>query len=271
MTALHLDITLALLSFITFISVLGKIGLRTRKERNVEQTVGELKKHLKRRIILLTAEDKTEGILQKTIGSVHEWVSRRRVVGGERREVFLEAKKLQRKADVYIGRGELTQAEKYLIEALSLDETNKEINKKLALLYLKQKKYPKAELIYLKLIELGSRDPTVYSNLGLVLYNEGRLDMAIKAYQKATDLDPKRPMRFANIGQIFYELQDINNAVSHFEKAYALDTKNIDYMFILAKLYEEKNIKEKAKYFYHKILDIEPYNEEAKEGIRNLL
>jgi tetratricopeptide (TPR) repeat protein len=271
MSFVRIDLGLILLSVLVALGTGISTFLRFRRESTLNKTVADFKKHLKRRIVHLTVEEKKEGVIDKTLESFQGWVSKKRVIGAEKKDSSVEARRLLRKAEVYAGRKEYPQAEKYLIEALSLDENNKEINKKLALVYLKQQKYPKAELVYLRLIEQGSHDSTVYSNLGLVLYNENRLDMAIKAYQKAIDIDPKRAARYANVGQIYYELQDINSAILYFEQAFKWDNKNIDYMFILAKLYEEKNVKEKAKFFYHKILDIEPYNEEAKEGIRNLL
>jgi len=271
MSFVRIDLFLILLSVLVALGTGISLFLRFRRESILNKTVSDLKKHLKRRIVHLTLEERKEGVIDKTLASFQGWMSKKRAIGAEKRDASVEARKLLRKAEVYAGRKEYAQAEKYLIEALSLDEHNKEINKKLALIYLKQQKYPKAELVYLRLIEQGSRDSTVYSNLGLVLYHENRLDMAIKAYLKAIEIDPKRAARYANVGQIYYELQDINNAIAYFEQAFKWDNKNIDYMFILAKLYEEKNVKEKAKFFYHKILDIEPYNEEAKEGIRNLL
>lgn len=270
MTLVRIDILLIIASFCLSIFTALKVWKRSWQEKKVEATVVDLKKKLRRSIVHITVDNASDDIINKTLESSSTWGVKKKL-NEEKEGGFIEAKKLLRKADVHIGRGEYQLAEKYLIEALSLDENNKEINKKLALTYLQQQKYPKAELVYLRLIEHGSRDPAVYGNLGLVLYHEGRLEMAIKAYQKAVELDPKRSARYANIGQIYYEMQDLHNAITYFEKAYIRGTKNIDYMFILAKLYEEKGLKEKAKYFYHKILDIEPYNEEAKEGIKKLL
>lgn len=271
MTWARADIILVGLSLIVFLGTLVENIFRLKRESRVEADLSIMKRQVKRKIVSLSIDDSSSGLITKTMDSMRGWVTKKRTVGAERVNPFLEVKQREKKAEVHLRRGEHELAEKYLVEALSFDSTNEEINKKLALLYLNQKKFPKAELIYLRLIEQGSNDATVYSNLGLVLYHEGRLDLAVKSYQKAIELDPKRPARYANIGQIYYQLQDMKNAILFFEQAYQLNKKEVDYMFILAKLYEEISQKEKAKFYYHKILDVDPYNAEAKEGIRALL
>lgn len=272
MLALRIDLTLFVLSILTMAGTILNLFRRSRKEKILQRDLVQYTAKLKRHIFRLTAEERKSSVVEKTVESIQDWMTKKKPIDDKSsHDRMLEAKSLFRKAEVYLGRGDMENAEKYLLQALSIDEGNKDVNKKLAMLYLKQEKYPKAELIYLKLIESGTKDAAVYSNLGLTLYQEGRHDVAIKAYQKAIELDPKRAARYANIGQIYYEVKDIHNAIVYFEQALEMEKKNPDYMFILAKLYEEKNVKEKAKYFYHRILDQDPYNEEAKNGIKNLL
>ncbi len=271
MLLVRIDVGLLLLSCLGALFTFWRALRRSTQEKQLARDLMQYTSKMKRHIFRLTAEERRENPVEKAVESLQDWMKRKKPIDDSRQEKAMEAKNLFRKAEVYQGRGDMETAEKYLVQALAIDETNKDINKKLALLYLKQEKYPKAEFLYLKLVEMGTKDATVYSNLGLTLYRQSRPDMAIKAYQKAIELDPKRPARYANIGQIYYELQDIHNAVVFFEQAAKLEAKNTDYFFILAKLYEELNVKEKAKFFYHKVLDIDPYNKEAKEGIKKLL
>ena len=58
------------------------------------------------------------------------------------------------KADIVIGKGDEKSAEKYLIQALSLDSGSIEAYKRLGLLYLRQGQFGKAESIYRKLVAL---------------------------------------------------------------------------------------------------------------------
>lgn len=162
------------------------------------------------------------------------------------------------------------EAEKILVQILSLKDDHIEANEQLALLYLQTKSYKKSENIYRKLSELSPKDPAVFTNLGLVLFHQNHFKEAVSAYEYALSLDPKHPTRHANIGQVYFVLRDFDQAVQHFKIAIKRAPKSVEFIFMLADTYREMGEYGQAKRMYVSVLDIEPYNAEARDEVERL-
>lgn len=87
-------------------------------------------------------------------------------ISPEKRMEVIEIAKIVR---TKIARGELTEARLRIIEGLSIDKWNKELNCLLASLYERDNEYRKAEFIYKDLILVHETDPEIYMKLGFSL------------------------------------------------------------------------------------------------------
>lgn len=175
-----------------------------------------------------------------------------------------------KRAETLMGKENTEEAEKLLIQVLSIDQENFVANSMLALLYLRLHADSKAEAIYRKLLENKPRDPALYTNLGLAFYNQAKYEEALESYTFAVRLDPQKPGRHINLGQVYFVLKRFDDAITHFKEAIKFAARNVDYLFMLADTYREKGDLKEAKDTYNKILQFEPYNNEAQEEVRRL-
>jgi len=172
-----------------------------------------------------------------------------------------------RKADMYYAREDWAETEKYLVQALALDEHDTKAHALLGLTYLQQGEWRKAELIYQQLLEIEPDAAGHYGNLGLAFYYSEKYKQARAAYEEAIIRDSKKPSRYVSLGQVCLRLGDHTAAIESFRHAVRLDKKNIDYLIALAEAHEEAHDNSAALKNYEKVLDISPYNEMVKERI----
>jgi len=170
---------------------------------------------------------------------------------------------LIKKAELNLDRGEIKQAEKMLIQALSLNPGAMEAYNKLGIIYLRLNQFGKAESIYRKLVLTVLTDPSYFSNLGLALYQQGKLQEAKTYYKKAIALDSERAGRFFSLSQIMRELGELDEALQHLKRAVEMEPRNLDYLLSLAQFYFDIGLHPEAKQLVSEILLIAPGNEMA--------
>lgn len=181
-----------------------------------------------------------------------------------------EINRAYRIADMHFSRGDFPEAEKWFIKVLARNEDHPEALNRLGVIYIQQNNLRKAELIYRKLLSKTQRESTYYCNFGRCLYNLGRLDEALEAYENAVKLDCTKPVRFVSIGQIYYEKKEFAESLEYFEKAVALDPQNTDYLELTAELAELAHDNDRLHKSLKKMIEIDPYNEGAKEKLKQM-
>ncbi len=182
-----------------------------------------------------------------------------------------EINRSYRIADMHFARGDFKEAEKYFIKVLALHEQHPEALNRLGVIYIHQNNPGRAEIIFRKLFSVTQKEPAYYCNYGRCLYNQGRLAEAIEAYENAVKLDCTRPSRFVSIGQIYYEQKEYEKAHGYFCRALELDPQNFEYLSLTAELAELVGDNERLIKSLKKILEIDPYNESAKERLAKLV
>ncbi len=171
-------------------------------------------------------------------------------------------------ADYHFSRGNLREAEKGFIKVISLKQDHPEANNKLGIIYMRLQQPKKAEAIFRFLIECYPERPVYQSNLGRALYSQQRLAEAAEAYEEAIRLDDKRTERYLSLGQVYREMKEYRKAVKAFSKVLENDMRNEDLYFTITDLLEEIHAYEEAIAYLTAMQDQFPYNEEAKERIR---
>lgn len=175
-----------------------------------------------------------------------------------------------KKADTHYARGEHDEAEREYIRVLSLQPDHQEAMNRLGLIYLKMENYQKAELMLKKLVDLFDRNPVYFSNLGIALYKQQKFNEAVVAYEKAISLDDTRPARFISLGQVFFELNNLKKALNNFEAAYKRNVKNTELCFQIVEIAKMIDDIAYQKKYLDRILELEPYNEEARQLLADL-
>lgn len=169
-----------------------------------------------------------------------------------------------------IARGEFSEARARIIEGLSIEKFNKDLNCLLASLYEKERDYKKAELIYKDLILMNDTDPELYLKLGFALSIQGKYEIAYEIYKRLFSLDENSTETLdmlANLGHQLGLHKESNDYAYLFLKK---NPHNTDVLYLVAinhiNLEERLSALESLK----KIRTIDPYNSKIQELIKKV-
>lgn len=155
----------------------------------------------------------------------------------------------------YMRENRLSEAEKYLKEAVDLDPVFVDAMDHLGLVYRRQNRFEEAENIYLKSIRLNDRNKVPFINLAVIYRIQGRLNDAFQLYVHLVQIIPDDPEGYYGIGEILYIVDDYENSILFFDKA--------------AELYIELNSPYVYDVFFYKGM-IYYYVEEYDEALKYL-
>lgn len=136
--------------------------------------------------------------------------------------------------------------------------------------YGRHKDFESAEREFKIAIELKPNYADAYHNLGNLYRETGRLDEAIVQYEKALSFNPRLWQSYQNISIIYYEQEKFEKAKEYIGKGVAIDAKNPNLVLIQGLIYVKTNEKDKARELLLQILQIDPTNQLAKQGLEEL-
>jgi len=96
------------------------------------------------------------------------------------------------------------------------------------------------------------------------------LDGAISAYKKLIEFEPNHSQSHYNLGVAYYLKGELDEAIVEWEEAARLKPAEIDAYRMMAKVCEEKGDTAVAIWAYKKVLQLNPDNAEAIEGLKRL-
>ena len=158
------------------------------------------------------------------------------------------------------------EAERLLIQAITLEPTSVEARAELARLYLITERCPKAEALYRELLH-DAHDVTFHANLGLACYKQGKFEQSCDAYRTALQLDERNAERSAALGRACIAARRYTDAADLLERASERLARDVDLLQILAECYERLGDLESAKQTYMRIHRLKPYDETVKEKL----
>ena len=180
-----------------------------------------------------------------------------------------QVRALLRTAEQLQAHGKEEEAERALIQALTLQPKMPNVQEQLAKLYLLTSRDQKAEAMYRELL-YQSDDPVHYAALGLAEYRQGKYRESCLSYQEALKRDSKNPERVAALGRACVAAQCFTEAIPYLEKATLACSRDTELLNLLAECYMRTGEEEKAEEAYRRIHRVEPYNEEVKEKLLSL-
>lgn len=178
---------------------------------------------------------------------------------------------LMKKVDRDLMANDDEEAQKTLIQVLSLDVNHRKANELIARIYLRTGVYKKAELIYKKLIDMYPFDPNHYSNLGRCYFQRRQFSTASRYFEKALELDKNNSSRYIDLGHVYATRKDYQSALAYYSKAHRLNVRDVDLMFVIVEICLQNSDPIVAREYLHKILDYEPYNQQAKGLLGDVL
>lgn len=182
---------------------------------------------------------------------------------------FQQVSSLLRTARRLQASGEEEEVERTLIQALTIQPQISAVQEQLGELYLRTNRDKKAEAMYRELLH-HSDNAAHYAALGLAEYRQGKYGESCLSYQEALKRDPKNPERFAALGRACVAAQRFTDAISYLEKTTLVCIRDTELLHLLAECYLRTGEAKKAEEMYHRIHQVEPYNEEVKEKLLSL-
>ena len=107
-----------------------------------------------------------------------------------------------------------------------------------------------------------------HNDLGVLRFKEGEKEKALEHYEQAARLEPENGTFQKNLADFYYvELGCVEEAMERYVKVLGIDPTDIDVLLILGSICVSLEKRADAKFFYKRILEIEPCNVDARERL----
>jgi tetratricopeptide (TPR) repeat protein len=161
-------------------------------------------------------------------------------------------------AAVLLASRQYTQAAEQAKGVLLVDERNVQAMIYLAQAYYYWGKHELAERILLKAKEIDDTNALIHNRLGFVHLKMDDMSSAIAAFKKATELDPNLPEAYNNLGVLYNQARDYKTATEMLRKSVALAPRFFEaYLNLGNALRGGKNFKD-AEEAYRRALQVRP-------------
>lgn len=173
-----------------------------------------------------------------------------------------------KRVKINISKGYYEAAKSLIIEWLAIDKYNTELNLELAHIYEEEKNYKNAEYIYNDLMHVQKTNMDILKRLWYILAVQRRFKEAIVMYEKVYKKNTTDFETVELLIDLHYEVGNYDKALEHVIVFLKEKPRNIERMTLKAELLKKGWKDEEAKEVYRKILEIQPYNTEALEYIK---
>lgn len=157
-----------------------------------------------------------------------------------------------------------------IVEWLSIDKFNKDLNIELAGIYEKEHNYKNAEFIYKDLIDAIWKDCDVMKKLWMIYALQNKLDEALQMYEKVHKKKKDDTEVINMLWDITFELQKYDAAKWYLKMILKDKPRNVDRLLMLAVCYESLHMTDDAFDTYKKIVELQPYNTLARNKLNEL-
>lgn len=162
-------------------------------------------------------------------------------------------------------------AKNLIVEWLSIDKYNKELNLQLWLIYEKEKNYSNAEYIYKELLDNYNWDYEIMKNLWYILAVQNKLTESLLIYELLHTKNKWDNEVIEIISDLSFTLESYNKALKFINLFLSSKPRNIDKLAMKAVCLEKTWSLDDAITTYKRILDLQPYNTKAKENLDAVL
>lgn len=177
---------------------------------------------------------------------------------------------LLKKIKINISKGEYDLAKNLIVEWLTIDKFNIELNIELASIYILEKDYIKAEYIYKDLLLVHNDDFEILKKLAYVLTMQEKYDLAIEMYKKANEIKTDDMEIINMLAHLFYHKELYIDSISYLKQYLRENSRDSDNIILLAASYRNIWKINDSINTYKRVLEIQPYNEEVKKEIIEL-
>ena len=110
-----------------------------------------------------------------------------------------------------------------------------------------------------------------HNDLGVLRFKEGEKEKALEHYEQAARLEPENAIFQKNLADFYYvELGRVEEAMELYIKILGIHPADIEVLFTLGSICESLEKFKDAKFFYERVLELEPWNAGARERLGDL-
>lgn len=175
-----------------------------------------------------------------------------------------------KRVKINASKGYFDTARHIIVEWLSIDKFNKDLNIELAGIYEKEHNYKNAEFIYKDLIDAIWKDCDVMKKLGMIYALQNKLVEAQNMYEKVHKRRKEDAEVINMLADITFELQNYQQAMIYLKLILKDKPRNVDRLLMLAVCFESLDQWEDAFETYKKIVELQPYNTLARNKLNEL-
>lgn len=175
-----------------------------------------------------------------------------------------------KRVKINASKGYFDTARHIIVEWLSIDKFNKDLNIELAGIYEKEHNYKNAEFIYKDLIDAIWKDTDVMKKLWMIYALQNKLVDAKNMYEKVHKRRKDDAEVINMLADITFELQDYQQALTYLKLILKDKPRNVDRLLMLAVCFESLEQSEEAFETYKKIVELQPYNTLARNKLNEL-
>ncbi len=145
----------------------------------------------------------------------------------------------------YLGKGNLNEAEKIMMELIKMEPDNPELLHYLGIIKFKQKNYAFSVKFIQQALYYRTNWAEAYHNLGSSLIMLGDFNNGIINFKKAIELKPSNPEALVNLGNMLYLQKRYDEAEIFYKKAIKINPimscvySNIGFLFMAQGKFEE--------------------------------
>jgi Flp pilus assembly protein TadD len=168
---------------------------------------------------------------------------------------------------LYNRAGRHNDAERELLAAVKIDESNYKAHDNLGITYLKKRRYDDALESFRNALSINPNYAVAHYNIGIVHERRGQYDNAIREYREAIRINPDYAEAHNNLGVVHQKLGQSAEAVRHYRAALKIDPETAHVHYNLGVFYGGMGQYEVAESAYLEALRIRPDYAKARNNL----
>jgi len=126
-------------------------------------------------------------------------------------------------------------------------------------------------LPFLNLLKQNPQNAVALNNLGLLRFRQGRTEEAEACYEKAVANDPENPVYQKNLADLCYSaMGKTDKAIGIYTSLLKKHPKDTELLTSLAIISQSNQLREQARTFIRRVLELEPWNTDARNFLAGL-